>query len=82
MKISLDFIAKHRNKHVEDVTKGDIQQYILYLKKEKGLSAGTLNNYVSANLEKRVFQPSPGICLLFLYFVGVIPVLSLNLLSK
>lgn len=36
------------NKHVEDVTEKDIQQYILYLKKEKSLSAGTINNYISA----------------------------------
>ena len=26
----------------------DIQQYILYLKREKGNSAGTINNYISA----------------------------------
>jgi site-specific recombinase XerD len=26
----------------------DIQQYILFLKKEKGLSAGTINNYISS----------------------------------
>src|SRR6056297_2556729 len=31
----------------EDITEEDIQQYILYLKREKGLSAGTINNYVS-----------------------------------
>lgn len=37
-----------RQKHIEDVTEGDIQQYILYLKREKGLSAGTINNYISA----------------------------------
>jgi site-specific recombinase XerD len=36
------------NKCIEDVTEGDIQQYILYLKKEKNLSAGTINNYISA----------------------------------
>ena len=33
---------------MENITEGDIQQYILYLKKEKGLSAGTINNYISA----------------------------------
>ncbi|MEA1962553.1 MAG: tyrosine-type recombinase/integrase [Bacillota bacterium] len=31
----------------EDITEEDIQQYILYLKRDKGLSAGTINNYVS-----------------------------------
>ena len=35
------------NKCVEEVTERDIQQYILYLKKEKGLSAGTINAYIS-----------------------------------
>lgn len=35
-------------KCVKGVTEGDIQKYILYLKKEKGLSAGTINNYISA----------------------------------
>ena len=37
-----------RHKCMEDITESDIQQYILYLKKEKGLSAGTINNYISA----------------------------------
>lgn len=37
-----------RHKCMKDVTDSDIQQYILYLKKEKGLSAGTINNYISA----------------------------------
>jgi len=36
------------HKRMEDVTECDIQQYILYLKREKGLSAGTINNYISA----------------------------------
>ncbi|MBS3994726.1 MAG: site-specific integrase [Alkaliphilus sp.] len=35
------------NKAIEDFTESDIQQYILYLKKERGLSAGTINNYIS-----------------------------------
>ena len=35
------------NKSVEDATEKDIQEYILYLKKVKGLSAGTINNYIS-----------------------------------
>lgn len=41
---------KHINmqdKCIEDITEGDIQQYILYLKREKELSAGTINNYIS-----------------------------------
>lgn len=44
------FINYMQNQHkcMEDITEGDIQQYILYLKKEKGLSAGTINNYISA----------------------------------
>lgn len=36
-----------QQKNVEEITLSDIQQYILYLKKEKGLSAGTINNYIS-----------------------------------
>lgn len=39
---------QNRQTCMEDVTEGDIQQYILYLKREKGLSAGTINNYISA----------------------------------
>jgi len=33
---------------MDSVTQRDIQLYILYLKTEKGLSAGTINNYISA----------------------------------
>lgn len=33
---------------IENVTERDIQEYILYLKREKGLSAGTINNYIAA----------------------------------
>lgn len=36
------------NKSIEDMKEEDIQQYILFLKKEKGLSAGTINNYISS----------------------------------
>jgi len=36
------------NKCVEDITERDIQQYILYLKKERCLSAGSINNYICA----------------------------------
>lgn len=37
-----------RDKCMEELSERDIQQYILYLKREKGLTAGTINNYVSA----------------------------------
>ncbi|AOT70564.1 tyrosine-type recombinase/integrase [Geosporobacter ferrireducens] len=33
---------------MEDITTSDIQQYILFLKKERCLCAGTINNYISA----------------------------------
>lgn len=36
------------NKPINDLGEKDIQQYILFLKREKGLSAGTINNYISA----------------------------------
>lgn len=39
--------VNERQKSIEELTESDIQQYILYLKKEKGLSAGTINNYIS-----------------------------------
>lgn len=42
------FLAYVGDKQPEDITQQDIQQYILYLKKERGLSAGTTNNYISA----------------------------------
>lgn len=35
-------------KTIEDINETDIQHYILYLKRNKGLSAGTINNYISA----------------------------------
>ena len=38
---------QHQNKRIEESTETDIQQYILYLKNEKNLSAGTINNYIS-----------------------------------
>jgi len=38
---------QEQHKSMEDITERDIQQYILYLKKEKGLSPGTINNYIS-----------------------------------
>ena len=44
------FIEFMQNKGQDPVLteEKDIQQYILYLKKEKGLTAGTINNYSSA----------------------------------
>jgi integrase/recombinase XerD len=37
-----------KGKSIEEHDESDIQQYILYLKKDKGLTPGTINNYVSA----------------------------------
>ena len=37
-----------QERSIEDTNEKDIQQYILYLKRDKGLSAGTINNYISA----------------------------------
>jgi site-specific recombinase XerD len=42
----IQFIQE-QHKSIEEITEKDIQQYILYLKKEKGLSPGTINNYIS-----------------------------------
>ena len=39
---------KELKRPIEDMNEKDIQQYILYLKRDKGLSAGTINNYISA----------------------------------
>jgi integrase/recombinase XerD len=47
MRAFLAFLQE-RNKPIHDFNERDIQQYILYLKKEKGLSAGSINNYISA----------------------------------
>ena len=33
---------------LDEITEKDVQQYILYLKREKGLSSGTINNYISS----------------------------------
>ena len=46
----IDTFIKHLEQHkpAEEVSFHDIQQFILYLKKEKGLAAGTINNYISA----------------------------------
>lgn len=43
----MDFIRVEQHKSPEDITVSDIQQYILYLKNGKSLSAGTINNYIS-----------------------------------
>jgi integrase/recombinase XerD len=42
------FYMDERNCPIEEMKVEDIQQYILFLKKEKGLSSGTINNYISA----------------------------------
>lgn len=42
------FLLQVKGKGLEDVAERDIQEYILHLKKEKGLSAGTINNYISS----------------------------------
>ncbi|RDI36321.1 tyrosine-type recombinase/integrase [Falsibacillus pallidus] len=47
MRAFLTFLQE-RNTPIEEMDEKDIQQYILFLKKEKGLSAGTINNYISA----------------------------------
>jgi site-specific recombinase XerD len=39
---------QERHKSIEEMTFEDIQQYILLLKREKNLSPGTINNYISA----------------------------------
>jgi site-specific recombinase XerD len=39
---------RENEKPIDDTRLEDIQQYILYLKKERRLSAGTINNYISA----------------------------------
>lgn len=36
------------NRQIETTSEDDIQQYILYLKKVRGLSAGTINTYISS----------------------------------
>jgi integrase/recombinase XerD len=36
-----------REKSIDEVTTVDIQKYILYLRNQKGLSAGTINTYIS-----------------------------------
>lgn len=62
IKAFLAFI-QNSGKSIEDIAERDIQQYILYLKNEKGLSAGTINNYSSAirffytNVLDKVWNP-------------------------
>lgn len=43
----IKFIAEQQ-KSIDDINLRDVQQYILYLKKEKCLKPGTINNYISA----------------------------------
>ena len=40
--------VEDRGKKAQDTTLQDIQEYALYLKKERSLSAGTINNYISS----------------------------------
>jgi integrase/recombinase XerD len=47
MRAFMIFLQEH-NRPIEEMTEEHIQQYILFLKKDKGLSAGTINNYISA----------------------------------
>src|SRR5690554_8028972 len=37
-----------QNKDSENITSRDVQDYILYLKQEKSLAPGTINNYISS----------------------------------
>ncbi|MCC5804046.1 tyrosine-type recombinase/integrase, partial [Rossellomorea vietnamensis] len=47
MKAFVSFMEK-QNKRLSDTTEEDIQQYILFLKQVKGLTPGTINNYISS----------------------------------
>lgn len=47
MKVFLSYM-KDRERPLHDTSEEDIQQFILHLKRERGLSAGTINNYISA----------------------------------
>lgn len=47
MRAFLTFI-KENNKAIDNIDFEDIQHYILYLKKDRRLSPGTINNYISA----------------------------------
>lgn len=44
----IKYLQDRNNKCLEETTEEDIQQYILYLKNERLLTAGTINNYISA----------------------------------
>ncbi|KAF0193469.1 MAG: Site-specific recombinase XerD, partial [Bacillota bacterium] len=37
-----------KDKNADEAVTRDVQEYILYLKREKGLSAGTINTYISS----------------------------------
>lgn len=47
MRAFLTFIEEN-NKAIDNIDFEDIQHYILYLKKDRSLSPGTINNYISA----------------------------------
>jgi integrase/recombinase XerD len=47
MNAFIDFI-QGQQRSLEEITVSDIQQYILFLKNKKQLSAGSINNYISA----------------------------------
>lgn len=47
MRAFLSFL-EDLNRPVNEINEEDIQQFILYLKRDKGLSAGSINNYISA----------------------------------
>lgn len=46
--IAFTTFLQARDKSPDEAVTRDIQEYILYLKKEKGLSAGTINTYISS----------------------------------
>ncbi len=49
LKAFIEFIqTNNKDKNIEEITHRDIQDYILYLKQVKKLSAGTINNYISS----------------------------------
>lgn len=47
IKVFSEYLQEHQ-KSIENFNEIEVQQFILYLKKQKGLSAGTINNYISA----------------------------------
>lgn len=47
MNAFIKFLTEH-NIPIEELSADDIQRYILYLKRERGLSAGTINTYITS----------------------------------